>query len=157
MNAGAALTVAVTAAGPSIAWTTLAQILRPGHIVLFSGTSWNNPSQHVNHSAIATGRADEISQKWWDHDLQTEMAAAMQRNRTVRPHPVVPAEALLKKYQGREYPVTRSRISDLAKLFALPATGSSPLERYFVDAFSVFEIRDRTFAIEEDIAALALP
>ncbi len=157
MNAGVPISVTVTAAGPSISWQDVSRMLLPGYIVLFSGTSWINPAQHVNHSAIATGRADEISQKWWDHDLQNDMVVEMNRARGLPKRPNIPSETLRARYTGREYPVTRSRISDLVKLFTLPVAGTAPAELYFVNAFSVFEVVDPKFAMNDEIAALALP
>lgn len=130
--------------GPDIPWATLHVLLQPGHIIHFHGTppQWSMGTA-TRHYAIATGRGDEVSQKWYSRVHRQRVMDQIERNaksgRTDKPSaPEAP-----------EYPILRDSLELLVD-FCTRAN-----QRFLVNRFSVYEVNDIALMITRDVAQLA--
>jgi hypothetical protein len=90
--------------------------LESGDIILFSGANPRVPGNAISHSAIATGRGDEISHMWWTREIQAHMLS----DRTLTPRSDDPSP------QQGGYTVTRDSLADIQKRFTYPAFPPPP-------------------------------
>ena len=131
--------------GPDISWETIHVLLRPGHIIHFHGTvpQWSM-GQATRHYAIATGRGDEISQKWYSRAHRARMLDKIEQNAKTgrKDMPAAPSEM-------PEYPILRDSLEILVN-FCTRAN-----QRFLVNRFTVYEVNDIALMMTRDVAQLA--
>ena len=104
--------------------------LQAGDVIVFEGTSWISPTQKIHHSAIATGRGDEVSHMWWTRDIQDDMV----NKKVFSPHQDWPGPAM------GGYAVTRDSLAAIQSRFDDGAG-----RHYLTDDYKVFRIKDARF------------
>ena len=100
--------------------------LQLGDVVIFRGASPTHPV--IAHSAIVTGRPDEVSQLWWTRSVRQNMHSA---GNIIMPSLTDPGP------QNGGYAITRDTIADLINEFT---DGSG--KKFFFDKYEVWRLQD---------------
>jgi hypothetical protein len=135
--------------GPNIRWATTRILLKAGHIVYFHGqpAPWTGAgATDTRHYAIATGRGDEVSQKWYSRPQRQIVMTTIGQD--IRDHrkdqPVSPSP------HDPEYPILRDGLEALVDSCTLPNG-----QRYLVNRITVYEVMDLSLMLTQDVALLA--